>query len=47
MLRTTIKTSRKDNTNFNSTKGEQNKYQDIEDAKYIEIIKDPKKKTSK
>ena len=47
MLRMTREASRKRNTIFSNTKKEQNKYQDIEDAKYIEITEDPKKKTGK
>lgn len=44
MLKTSMETSRKKYPNLNRQKNEQSKYRDIEDAHYIEVNDDPKKK---
>ncbi len=45
MLNASMNASRKKYSNLNRQKNEQSKYRDIEDAHYIEVNDDPKKKT--
>lgn len=47
MLKASLDASRKNYSNLNRQKNEQSKYRDIEDAHYIEINDEPKKKAGK